>query len=245
MVPIFICENDPIQRKRLEDVIKKYVMIEDYDMTITLSTDNLYEILEYLDNNENTRGAYFLDIDLGQDINGIQLGAAIRKKDIFSRIIFVTTHSELMSLTFTYKVEAMDYIIKDEPDNIQRRVQGCLKQINDYYTSEITREDDRVKLKINNQIRIFDVKDIMFFETTELSHKIRLHLTNNRIELYGNLGELEKLSDSFIRVHKSYLINKNNIAAIDKKKREVTMINGEIGLVSFRKIKFLIETFRG
>lgn len=240
MVPIFICENNPIQRNRLEDIIKKYIMIEDYDMTITLSTDNPYEILDYLDNNGNTRGAYFLDIDLGQDINGIQLGADIRKKDVFSRIVFVTTHSESMALTFSYKVEAMDYIVKDEPENIQRKVQGCLKQINDYYTSEKIKEEDRIKLKVNNQIRVFELKDIMFFETTELSHKIRLHLTNSRVELYGNLGELEELSDSFIRVHKSYLINKNNIAIIDKKKREVTMVNGEVSLISVRKVKLLI-----
>jgi len=240
MVPIFICENDPIQRNRLEDIIKKYTMIEDYDMVITLSTDNPYEILDYLDNNENTRGGYFLDVDLGQDINGIQLGAEIRRKDVFSRIVFVTTHSELMSLTFTYKVEAMDYIVKDEPENIQRKVRGCLKQINDYYTSETTKEEDRIKLKINNQIRVFTLKDIMFFETTEVSHKIKLHLTNNRVELYGNLGELEAFSNSFIRVHKSYLINKDNIASIDKKKREVTMVNGEVTLISVRKVKLLI-----
>jgi len=240
MVPIFICENDPIQRNRLEDIIKKYTMIEDYDMTIILSTANPYDILDYLDSNENTRGAYFLDVDLGQDINGIQLGAEIRRKDVFSRIVFVTTHSELMSLTFTYKVEAMDYIVKDEPENIQRKVRGCLKQINDYYTSETTKEEDRIKLKINNQIRVFTLKDIMFFETTEVSHKIKLHLTNNRVELYGNLGELEAFSNSFIRVHKSYLINKDNIASIDKKKREVTMVNGEVTLISVRKVKLLI-----
>lgn len=239
MLPIFICENDPIQRNRLEDIIKKYIMIEDYNMTIALSTDNPYEILEYLDNNKNTKGAYFLDVDLGQEINGIQLGAKIRKKDIFSRIIFVTTHSELMSLTFTYKVEAMDYIIKDEPEHIQRKIQDCLKQINEYYTSETTQEEDRIKLKINNQIRVFELKDIMFFETTEMSHKIKLHLTNNKIELYGNLGELEKLSDSFVRTHKSYLVNKDNIIAVDKAKREVIMVNGKIGLVSIRKIKLL------
>jgi len=240
MVPIFICENDPIQRNRLEDIIKKYTMIEDYDMTIILSTANPYDILDYLDSNENTRGAYFLDVDLGQDINGIQLGAEIRRKDVFSRIVFVTTHSELMSLTFTYKVEAMDYIVKDEPENIQSKVRGCLKQINDYYISETTKEEDRIKLKINNQIRVFTLKDIMFFETTEVSHKIKLHLTNNRVELYGNLGELEAFSNSFIRVHKSYLINKDNIASIDKKKREVTMVNGEVTLISVRKVKLLI-----
>ncbi|MGX7025953.1 LytR/AlgR family response regulator transcription factor [Vagococcus hydrophili] len=239
MLPIFICENDPVQKKRFEDIIKKFIMIEDYDMKIELSTNNPYEILSYLDNHENIRGAYFLDIDLGKEINGIQLGSKIRKKDVFGRIIFVTTHSELMSLTFTYKVEAMDYIVKDNPEKIQRKIQDCLKRINDHYTSETIQEKDRIKLKINNQIRVFPLEEVLFFETTELSHKIKLHLINNRIEFYGNLGELETLSNKFVRIHKSYLINEDNIMTVDPKKREVIMVNGESCLVSVRKMKLL------
>lgn len=239
MLPIFICEDDLIQRQRLEDIIKKYIMIEDYEMTIALSTDNPNDILNYLAEHDNVRGAYFLDVDLAQELNGIQLGAMIRQKDIYSRIIFVTTHSEMMSLTFTYKVEAMDYIIKDEPATIQEKIQDCLSRINDYFTSEATQESDRIKLKVNNQIRVFDLKEVMFFETAGKSHKLKLHLTNNRIELYGNLGDLEELSENFVRIHKSYLVNKANVVTIDRKNRMVELENGETCLVSVRKINLL------
>lgn len=239
MLSIFICEDSDIQRKALEDIIKKTIMIEDYDMAIVVSTDNPQDILDYLDEQNDVRGIYFLDIDFGQEMNGIELGAEIRKKDIFSRIIFITTHSEMMSLTFKYKVEAMDYIAKDNPEGIQAKVQSCLHRVYEYHTSEEVNEEDRIKLKINNQIRIFSLKDVMFFETTDMSHKIKLHLTNSWLELYGTLSEIEALSEHFIRVHKSYVINKLNIMTIDQKNREIIMTNGEHCLVSVRKIKLL------
>lgn len=239
MVPIFICEDDLIQRNRLEDIIKKYLMIEDYDMEISLSTDSPTDLLAYLDNQHDVRGLYFLDIDLGQEMNGVELGATIRQKDIYSRIVFITTHSELMSLTFTYKVEAMDFIAKDEPESIQQKVQECLQRANEYHTSVTTKEVDRIKLKINNQVRVFDLNDVMFFETTNMSHKLKLHLENSWIELYGSLNEIEHLAEDFVRIHKSYVVNKRNIMTIDQKNRELTMSNGEKCMVSARKVKLL------
>lgn len=239
MVPIFICEDDAIQRHRLEDIIKKYVMIEDYDMEIVLSTDSTNDLLQYVDEHRDVRGLYFLDIDLGQEMNGVELGASIRKKDIYSRIVFITTHSELMTLTFTYKVEAMDFIAKDEPESIQKKVQECLQRVNEYHTSVTINEVDRIKLKINNQIRVFDLNDVMFFETTDNSHKLKLHLENSWIELYGSLNEIENLAEDFVRIHKSYVVNKRNIMTIDQKNRELTMSNGEKCMVSARKVKLL------
>ncbi|MGY3703591.1 DNA-binding response regulator [Vagococcus martis] len=239
MVPIFICEDDAIQRHRLEDIIKKYVMIEDYDMEIVLSTDSPNDLLQYVDEHRDVRGLYFLDIDLGQEMNGVELGASIRKKDIYSRIVFITTHSELMTLTFTYKVEAMDFIAKDEPESIQKKVQECLQRVNEYHTSVTINEVDRIKLKINNQIRVFDLNDVMFFETTDNSHKLKLHLENSWIELYGSLNEIENLAEDFVRIHKSYVVNKRNIMTIDQKNRELTMSNGEKCMVSARKVKLL------
>lgn len=239
MLPIFICENDIMQREYIEDIIKKYILIEDYDMEIVISTENPYDILDYLDNHRDVRGIYFLDIDLGQDIDGMQLGEMIRKKDIYSRIVFVTTHSELMSLTFQYKIEAMDYIVKDDPQVIQQKVRECLQRVHEYHTSKNINEEDRIKLKINNQIRVFQLKDIMFFETSDKSHKVSMHLTNSHVDLNTSLNDVETLSDAFVRVHKSYVVNKDNVVTIDQKNRELIMTNREPCMVSVRKIKLL------
>lgn len=239
MIPIFICEDDSIQRQRLVTIISQNIMIEDYDMEIKIATDNPNDILTYLEENKVPRGVYFLDIDLGHDLNGIQLGSEIRKQDMDAKIIFITTHSELLSLTFTYKIEAMDYIIKDEPDLIRSRVHESLERANAYHLFNETTATDRIKLQINNQTRFFELEDILFFETSDIPHKICLHLTNRTIEFYSGLNDVLELSESFIRVHKSFVVNINNVATIDKKNRILTMTNGSQCFVSVRGLKLL------
>ncbi|MGM0122964.1 two-component system, LytTR family, response regulator AgrA [Enterococcus sp. AZ194] len=239
MLSVFVCEDDEAQRERIVELVKDNIMIEEYQMEMTLATSNPYEVLQYLEKNENTRGIYFLDVDLQQAIDGIQLGVEIRKKDVDAKIIFITTHSELQGLVFTYKVEAMDYIDKEDITLLRKRVQECLQLANEYYTKEDRVEAKRVKIKINNQIRVFSLEDIMFFETTHVPRKLTLHLRNSTIDLHGSLKELENLSDAFIRIHKSFLVNKENIHSFDLKKREVMMENGATCFVSVRGRKLI------
>lgn len=52
-------------------------------------------------------------------------------------------------------------------------------------------------------------------------------------ELAGALG------DSFVRCHRSFLVNKNNISEIDVKNRIIRFPNGETYLVSTRMMKGL------
>lgn len=239
MLSVFICEDDEAQRSKIEMMIRNYIMIEEFDMELTLSTDNPYDIINYLDSHMNTRGVYFLDVDLGCDIDGIQLGSYIREKDIDGKIIFITTHSELLVLTFTYRVEALDYIVKDDTDSVSERVYEALKQSQKHYQSSSTPEKNRITLKIGNQIRVFSLEDIMFIETSPTPHKLTLHLTNSVIDFYGKINEMEALAPVLFRTHKSYVLNVQNIKTIDKTNREITMINGESCLLSTRQLKKL------
>lgn len=239
MLSIFICEDNDIQRSNIEAIIKNYIMIEEFDMELTLSTSNPYDIINFLDENPRVRGIYFLDVDLGYDINGIQLGSQIREKDIDGKIIFITTHSELLILTFTYKVEAMDYILKDDTDIIKKRIYEALKQAQKHYHTETMIEKNRIKLKVGSQIRIFPTEDVVFIETSPIPHKLTLHLTSSTLNFYGKINEMTALSPVMFRSHKSYIINIENIKSIDKTNREITMNNGETCLLSVRQLKKL------
>ena len=48
MLNIFICEDNLIQRTKLEMLINNYLLMEDLDMHIALSTANPDELLEYV-----------------------------------------------------------------------------------------------------------------------------------------------------------------------------------------------------
>lgn len=237
MLDVFICEDQESQRRKLESMIERYILIEELEMKLTLSTDDPMELLQYLEEHPTTVGVYFLDVDLGAEINGIQLGSKIRNLCVDGKIIFITTHSELLPLTFKYKVEAMDYILKDKPKEIQIRVQEALDQAQRHYTSENKISDQRIRIEVGNQVRLFDPDEVLFFETSSNSHKLILHLINGSLEFYGKLTEVEELSDAFLRVHRSFVVNQKNITHIDRKNHLISFINGEHCLVSTRKIK--------
>lgn len=239
MLPIFICEDNELQRKSIEEYIQNYIMIEELDMEIKLSTNDPYEILSYVEKKTISNGIYFLDVDLQSDVDGIKLGGEIRNIDIDGKIIFITTHSEMMYFTFKYKVEAMDYIIKDEMQDMQKRIVEALEQARKHYQKDRNDIEERIKIKIGNKVRVFPMIDVMFIETSQVPHKLILHLDQSTVDFYGKINEIESLSKSFIRAHKSVVFNIKNIAALNKKDYEVIMRNGEVCPVAIRKMSML------
>lgn len=241
MLKVFICEDNAIQRDKLSKIINDIILIENYDMNLSLSTDNPYEVLEYI-KSIPTSGIYFLDIDLHRDINGIQLAEKIREYDPRGFIIFITTHAEMSYLTFIYKVEAMDYIIKDNYSNIKNRIAECIKNAHEKYKNKYSDIQKVFSVKINDKIVNIDYNDILFFETSTTIHKIVIHSIDRQIEFYSKMKDIENiLDDRFIRCHNSFIVNKDKIKEIDKKKRVVYMINDEECLVSTRGLKNLLK----
>ncbi|HBE7956441.1 TPA: DNA-binding response regulator [Enterococcus faecium] len=62
-----------------------------------------------------------------------------------------------------------------------------------------------------------------------------------KIEFNDEIKEIEKMHRNFIRCHKSYVINTQNVRSINKKTREVTLANGETIPASIRGLKKLIS----
>jgi len=241
MLEIFICEDDQRQRTELEKIIEKYIFMEDLEMKLALSTKNPQEILDYLKANPKTIGLYFLDIDLGCEITGIDLAIEIRKLDVSGKIVFITTHGEMMHLTFFHHIEAMDYILKGQAfEDAKGRVISCLKNAYQRYVEEqaLPNKGSLFKVKIAGKTHIHRLEDVMFF-TSVASHKLALHLRESKIEFSGSMKEIENYSTHFARVHTSFTVNVLNIKQIDKKNREIEMVNGEKCFASVRGMQLL------
>ncbi|MGH4124048.1 MAG: LytR/AlgR family response regulator transcription factor [Clostridium sp.] len=238
MLEVIICEDNLIQRNNIRQLIENTILREKLDLNIALCTGSPDEVIGYT-NTHNKTGIYFLDVDLKSNINGIRLGEKIREKDNLGFIIFTTTHMEMSYLAFKYKVEAMDYIIKEE-DDFKQRVNSCLLKA----YKAFNKDNNEGCITINTDTRVVNVKldDILFIETTGVAHKIRIHEENRQVEFYCHLKEIqENLTDNFYRCHKSYIVNKNKIKEIDKKNNTIKMINDEECYVSFRYMKGLLS----
>lgn len=240
MLNIYVCEDNLEQRKRFSTIINDLIK-DSGELKLEISTSNPYELLDNLEKS-NATGIYFLDINLHSSINGIQLAEKIRHYDPRGFIIFITSHAEMSYLTFVYKVEAMDYIIKDNYSNISERFRQCIDNALMKHKGRNTPLKQTFSVKVDDRIINIPYEDILFFETSSTIHKIRIHCYNRQVEFYGKMKNLEGLlDDTFYRCHTSFIINLNKIKEIDKTARIAYMINGEQCLISIRGLKAIIN----
>jgi len=239
MLKIYICEDIEVQRDRLQQIIENIVLMEDLDMELGCVSENPHTILEKVKETEDV-GIYFLDIALETDMTGLTLAQEIRKYDPRGFIIFVTTHSEMSYMTFIYKLEALDFILKDIPEELGKRVYECILKANQRYASANNKVQANYSVKVNDKVFTVDYDDILFFETSPNVHKIILHCKNRQMEFLGKIKEIEKEVDGrFYRCHRSFLVNRDNIREIDFQNRVIYMVNGDECLLSTRMMKGL------
>ena len=239
MIDIFICEDNKKQLDLFTTYISNLILIEGFDMKIVQATSDLHQLLKEILTAENT-GLFFLDIDLRSDMNGLTLAQRIRQIQPRCFIVFITSHSEMSFLTFQYKAEALDFIVKDSAEHIKSKIHECLLDVNSKYTSSNNNVTRTFTINQNDKRIVIDYNDIIFFETSNNIHKIILHARKRVIEFTGQLKDIEQQLDyRFYRCHTSYIINKDNITDIDFKELLVHMNNGETCPVSVRKKKGL------
>ncbi len=237
MLNIYVCEDHDVQRRTIVKIIQNTILIEEQDMQLVLDTADPYALLEKVKASQNT-GIYFLDIDLHSDINGMQLAQKIRLFDPRGFIIFITAHSELSYMTFQYRVEAMDFVLKDNPAEAKVKIRECLRKAMERYTLQTNKMQKVYTIEAGGRKISVDYDDIFFFETSGNIHKVILHAKDRQIEFTSTIKELAgTFGDSFVRCHRSFLINKNNIREIDVKNRMIYFTNGETCLVSTRMMK--------
>lgn len=206
-------------------------------MQLVLDVGDPYMLLDQVKTSQNT-GIYFLDIDLNSDMNGMKLAQQIRLFDPRGFIIFITAHSELSYMTFQYRVEAMDFVLKDNPAEAKVKIRECLLNAMERYTLQTNKIHKVYTMELGGRKVSVDYDEIFFFETSRNIHKVILHAKDRQIEFYGAIKELTSiLDDNFVRCHRSFLVNKNNIKEVDAKNRIIYFNNRETCLMSTRMMK--------
>lgn len=232
---IFLCEDEVLLRKQYLEVIQAYLTKSKLSVKVSeLNTPT--EILTYIKEQPSQPSLYFLDIDLGPQMNGIQLALKIRQHGPTAKIVFITTHEEMAPLVFKYKIEAMDFIEKSTPDVMKQKIEECLTV---FFQRQEQLATDQPFFQINSreQTLLIPIQEILFFEALHQNSILTLHTLHGHHEFYGTFKEIEGQSPNFIRTHKSCLVNKQNVRLVDRKKLEIEMINGQRCMISRRKIK--------
>jgi len=229
MLDIYVCEDNEKQRTFVSNFIQDYCVMRHLDARIVLSASSPEAILETFQKTKNP-ALFFLDIDLGAAINGVELGRRIREQAPDAFIVFLTTHTEMTLLTFQYKIEALDFIAKDDADRIKQRIAECIDVANIRHVN--TGAEKALKVTVDDKQIFINLSDIISIETTHVRHKLRLDTFTRSLEFSGELKKVEaQLNEHFFRIHKSYVVNRKMIVSINKD-NTVTMKNHHVIPVS-------------
>lgn len=233
---IFILEDDYQQQGRMETLLhhlwKKHALpvkrLEVYS-----KTDLLLQAIQ----EKGSHQLFFLDIEIkGDTLKGVDVANRIRQQDSQALIVFVTTHSEFMPLTFRYQLSALDYIDKSlDKEDFETRVEAAV-----LYTQNQVRQtvaDTSFNFKSKYQQFQIPFEDVYFLETSSISHHVVLYAKTERIEFFTSMNEVLKQEPRLHKCHRSYALNPKNVVKIDKTERIAHFPNGMTCFIARTKMK--------
>ena len=155
---------------------------------------NPIEAVEYI--NQHQVDLVFLDINM-PDISGVDIPQMLINKP---SIIFTTAYSEYA--VRSYELNAVDYLVK--PIIYSRFYVAVQKLINNNKNCD----SQVLFVKSGSEYIRLNVDDILYLEAEGVYVKIVISNTNTSILCRTSLIDIMKsLSDQFIQVHRSYIIN--------------------------------------
>ena len=243
MLDIYILDDNIIQQFRMEREIETIMAKNHWDYRKLEMFGSANEIIAKA-TEKGEHQIFFLDLEIKDDEKqGIDVAKAIREKDATAIIVFVTTHSEFMLLTYQSLVGAIDFIDKNLNDQaFSERIELCLKeamkhQIGNFGESSYLFETTKARIRV-----AYD--DILYFETSPTVHRVILHTKTGQTEFYGTIAEVAKSDKRLFKCHRSFVINVNNVTEFDKSTRTAYFKNGSYCQVSRDKVKKLIAEMR-
>jgi len=160
---IAICEDDVFHRELLLHAVKSYALFQAPSIEITLCTNHPQALLQQIQSTQID--CYLLDIELNNTINGLEIARIIRERDPLAQIIFITTHADCLTLTFKYKLAALDFIVKDSPQQIKSSVKEALQAAFTKY-KQLGQTDSTkwFQITVGEKVKNINMTDIYFFE---------------------------------------------------------------------------------
>lgn len=238
MLKIILCDDDRFILQLAAEKINNMIASQELDAKIVSLASGSGELLSYVKKNPS-QYLIFLDLDFGSGkLNGIDVAKALRQTQSDCKIVFTTNHHEMAMDVLKSGVEPFGFLEKS--GDISKLSDGYRKYIAmllNKTTSEASNSEEIILLNSGMDESISVLLDDIFFVETEknVSHGITYHTINGSvITIISTLDvEQKKLGDSFIRVHRSYLVNKKHILRM---KEGFLILSGQQEIpCSFRK----------
>lgn len=203
-----IVDDEPLALELLKSYVKKTPVLE-----LNGAYSSAIEAMKMLP--DNPVDLLFLDIQM-PELNGLEFSHMVPED---TRIVFTTAFGQYA--LDGYKVNALDYLLKpisytDFLQSVNKAVQWFDRKRGT--DNEPTNKPDFIYVKSDYKLIQISLKDILYIEGLKDYVKIHLEGESRPILSLTSLKALEEKlpTDRFIRVHRSYIVQKQKIKVIDK-----------------------------
>lgn len=228
MLNFALCDDNISIMNKLSKMLESIFIKYDYEAEIVFTFSKAEELLEYIKSNKVD--VLILDINLNSNISGIKLAEQIRKTNKKIYIIFTTGHLEYALLA--YQVKTFDYIPK--PVTTERLENTICRLFDDISSSQSN------FLQLANSKIVIKVDDILYIKRDGM--KLIYHTNKRDYETYSSFNKIQdNLPSSFIRCHKSYIVNITNVSNIKPNKNIIIFSNNDFCAIGPKYKKTLME----
>ena len=207
MIKCLAIDDEPLALEQLANYIKKIPFLE--LVARCQSALDAREIMEC-----EVIDAIFCDINM-PDLNGMDF---VKSLAVPPMVVFTTAYSEYAVEGF--KVDAVDYLLKPfglaDFQRAANKVKARYDLMNTAVVSTVD-EDNAIFLKTEYKVVRLSISDIRFVEG--MSEYLKIHVEGQPkplIVLLSMKKMEERLPNSFMRIHRSYIINLKKIQEVNK-----------------------------
>jgi len=199
-IKCIIVDDEPLAISLLEHYVEKTPFLE-----LVFSTENPILALEYLQKNDSD--LIFLDIQM-PELTGINFMKIVGSDQ---KYILTTAYSEYALEGYEHNV--VDYLLK--PISFERFQKSVLKVQERFSFPQ--EENTHFFVKSSGQRHRIGFNEILYLES--IKDYVNIRTENDEFIVLDTLKSMEsQLSERFVRIHKSFIVNLDKIKSIGAKK---------------------------
>lgn len=202
MLNFALIEDDEKLLKNLSHKLESIFIQHDFDAEVGFQTSVVDDLLNYV--KRNKVDVLFLDIDLKSKLSGLEIAEEVRKTNKDCYLVFETAHLEYGLVAYKYKT--FDFISK--PITSQR-LEDCIIRLFDDISGVTKRF-----IRLDNKNTIIAENEVKYIKRDGM--KLIFHTDSRDYEIYSSFSKIQdKLPSNFVRCHKSFIANIDNITKIE------------------------------
>ena len=239
MIRIAVCDDEKYFREKIGALLQEYSSAREFGINV----ESFASGEEFLASEKKEMfDVIFLDINM-EGMNGIETAQKIRQFSEDIVLIFITAY--VAYSPEGYKVNAIRYLLKDS-DSFKTAFWECM----DAVRNKLMVVEKKEKFEFQGKDMVIPLSHIVYMESN--LHKVTFYIKGKEIQAYTMYEKLDAIEErlrktqSFCRIHQSYLIN---LKYVDEVKRYQVLLNtGEILNIAkprYKEVEMQYITYKG